>query len=79
MSAKENLFLSVFVHKCLMVLNDVEYDRLWQNDNAVFIKRKLKRSNKEIIARLRDKRFECCIPSNICEQRLKQRGFASLT
>ena len=24
-SAKQNLFLSVFVHKCLMMLNDVEY------------------------------------------------------
>ena len=25
MSAKQNLSVSVFVHKCLMVLNDVEY------------------------------------------------------
>ena len=25
MSAKQNLFVSVFVHKCLMMLNDVEY------------------------------------------------------
>ena len=25
MSVKQNLFVSVFVHKCLMVLNDVEY------------------------------------------------------
>ena len=25
MSVKENLFVSVFVHKCLMMLNDVEY------------------------------------------------------
>ena len=25
MSVKQNLFVSVFVHKCLMVLNDAEY------------------------------------------------------
>ena len=25
MSVRQNLFISVFVHKCLMVLNDVEY------------------------------------------------------
>ena len=25
MSVKQNLFVSVFVHKCLMVSNDVEY------------------------------------------------------
>ena len=25
MSVKQNLFVSVFVHKCLMILNDVEY------------------------------------------------------
>ena len=25
MSMKQNLFLSVFVHECLMMLNDVEY------------------------------------------------------
>ena len=25
MSVKQNLFVSVFVHKCLMMLNDVEY------------------------------------------------------
>ena len=25
MSVKQNIFVSVFVHKCLMVLNDVEY------------------------------------------------------
>ena len=25
MSVKQNFFVSVFVHKCLMVLNDVEY------------------------------------------------------
>ena len=25
MSMKQNLFVSVFVHKCLMMLNDVEY------------------------------------------------------
>ena len=25
MSAKQNLYVSVFVHKCLMMLNDVEY------------------------------------------------------
>ena len=25
MSVKQNLFASVFVHKCLMMLNDVEY------------------------------------------------------
>ena len=25
MSVKQNLFVSVFVHKCLMTLNDVEY------------------------------------------------------
>ena len=25
MSVKRNLFVSVFVHKCLMMLNDVEY------------------------------------------------------
>ena len=25
MSVKQNLFLSVFVHECLMMLNDVEY------------------------------------------------------
>ena len=25
MSVKQKLFVSVFVHKCLMVLNDVEY------------------------------------------------------
>ena len=25
MSVKQNLFVSVFVHKCLMVFNDVEY------------------------------------------------------
>ena len=24
-SVKQNLFVSVFVHKCLMMLNDVEY------------------------------------------------------
>ena len=27
MSVKQNLFVSVFVHKCLMMLNDVEYTR----------------------------------------------------
>ena len=25
MSVKQNLFVSIFVHKCLMMLNDVEY------------------------------------------------------
>ena len=25
LSVKQNLFVSVFVHKCLMMLNDVEY------------------------------------------------------
>ena len=25
MSVKQNLFVSVFVHKCFMMLNDVEY------------------------------------------------------
>ena len=25
MSAKQNLFVSVFVHECWMILNDVEY------------------------------------------------------
>ena len=25
MSVKQNLFVSVFVHKCLMMLNDAEY------------------------------------------------------
>ena len=25
MSVKQNLYMSVFVHKCLMMLNDVEY------------------------------------------------------
>ena len=25
MSVKQNLFVSVFVHKCLMMLNDVQY------------------------------------------------------
>ena len=25
MSVKQNLFVSVFVHECLMMLNDVEY------------------------------------------------------
>ena len=25
MSVKQNLFVSVFIHKCLVVLNDVEY------------------------------------------------------
>ena len=25
MSAKQNLFVSVFVHKCLMMMTDVEY------------------------------------------------------
>ena len=25
MSVKQNLFVSVFVHKCLMMLNDVDY------------------------------------------------------
>ena len=25
MSVKQNLFVSVFVHKCLMMLNDVKY------------------------------------------------------
>ena len=25
MSVKQNVFISVFVHKCLMMLNDVEY------------------------------------------------------
>ena len=25
MSVKQNLFVSVFVHECVMILNDVEY------------------------------------------------------
>ena len=28
MSVTQNLFVSVFVHKCLMMLNDVEYTAL---------------------------------------------------
>ena len=38
--------------------------RLWLNDNAMFYKTLIKKkitNNKEIIAHLRDERFECCI------------------
>ena len=31
MSVKQNLFVSVFVHKCLIVLNDAEYTCNSQN------------------------------------------------
>ena len=56
--------------------------RAWVNDNAMFYKSLIeKKNNKEIIVHLRDKHFECCrsTSSNICEQRLKQKSFASLT
>ena len=41
MSLKENLFVSVFVHKCLMMLNDVEYTTfkmfVMQMSNYLFV------------------------------------------
>ena len=41
MSVKQNLFVSVFVHKCLMMLNDVEYTTLkmfvTQMSNYLFV------------------------------------------
>ena len=41
LSAKQNLSVSVFVHKCLMVLNDVEYTTfkifVTQMSNYVFV------------------------------------------
>ena len=40
-SVKQNLFVSVFVHKCLMMLNDVEYTRfkmfVTQMNNYLFV------------------------------------------
>ena len=53
----------------------------------MFYKTLFKRNYKEISAHLPDRHFECCIfnivqhrstSSNICDQRLEQRGFASL-
>ena len=35
--------------------------KLWLNDNAMFYKTLIEKNNKEIIAHLRDKHFECCI------------------
>ena len=40
MLVKQNLFVSVFVHKCLMVLNDVEYTfklSVMQMSNYLFV------------------------------------------
>ena len=41
MSVKQNLFVSIFVHKCLMVLNDVEYTTfklfVTQMNNYLFV------------------------------------------
>ena len=41
MSVKQNLFVSVFVHKCLIMLNDVEYTTfkifVTQMSNSLFI------------------------------------------
>ena len=41
MSVKQNLFVLVFVHKCLMMLNDVEYTTfemfLTQISNYLFV------------------------------------------
>ena len=73
MSVKQNLFVSVFVHECLMMLNDVEYTTfkmfVTQMNNylvvisfkLMFYKTLFKRNYKEISAHLRDKHFECCI------------------
>ena len=40
-SVKQNLFVSVFVHKCLMMLNDVEYTTfkmfVTQMNNYLFV------------------------------------------
>ena len=40
-SVKKNLFVSVFVHKCLMMLNDVEYTTfkmfVTQMNNYLFV------------------------------------------
>ena len=41
MSVKQNLFVSVFVHECLMMLNDVEYSKfkmfITQMSNYLFV------------------------------------------
>ena len=41
MSVKQNLFVSVFVHKCFMMLNDVEYTTfkmfVTQMNNYLFV------------------------------------------
>ena len=41
MSVKQNLFVSVFVHKCLMMLHDVEYTTfkmfVMQMSNYLFV------------------------------------------
>ena len=41
MSVKKNIFVSVFVHKCLMMLNDVEYTTfkmfVMQMSNYLFV------------------------------------------
>ena len=38
MSVKQNLFVSVFVHMCLMMLNDVEYKMIvTQMSNYLFV------------------------------------------
>ena len=41
MLVKQNLFVSVFVHKCLMMLNDVEYTTfkicVTQMSNCLFV------------------------------------------
>ena len=41
MSVKQNLFVSVFVHKCLMMLNDAEYSTfkmfVTQMNNYLFV------------------------------------------
>ena len=41
MSVKQNLFVSVFVHKCLMMLKDVEYKTfkifVTQMSNYIFV------------------------------------------
>ena len=37
MSVKQNPFVSVFVHKCLMMLNDVENNDVTQMSNYPFV------------------------------------------
>ena len=72
-SVKQNLFVSVFVHKCLMMLNDIEYTTfkmfVTQMSNYLFVisfqlmfyKTLFKRNYKEISAHLPEKYFECCV------------------